>query len=72
MPLLNTLINRLTLGAEVCPPISDSYPFNGGAADRAGLATSVGYLKLKVGCPRTAVGAEVAIYASPLILNSCL
>ena len=69
MPLLNTLINRLAAGAGVATAVADGDALNGGATVGAGLATPVGDLKLKMGCPRFASRAKVSRYASSLIAN---
>ena len=60
---------RLAAGAEVAATVADGDALNRGATVGAGLATPVGDLKLKMGCPRFAIRAKVSSNASPLIAN---
>ena len=60
----------LAFKAEVAAAIADGDALNGGAADRARLATSMGYLKLEVGCPPFSAGTKVGIHTCSLITDS--
>jgi len=61
----------LAVGAEVGAPITNDYPLNRGATDRAEVAAkAMGNLKLKVGCPLFPARAKVGIGAGTLIADS--
>jgi len=61
----------LAIGAEVGAPITNDYPLNGSATDRAEIATeAVGNLKVKVGCPLFPARAKIGIGAGTLIADS--
>ena len=60
---------RLASGAEVSAAVLHRDPFDGAAANRAGLASLMGNLKVEMSCAQLALGADVSIHAGAFVAN---
>jgi len=61
----------LASGAEAGAAVLHRDPFDGAAANGAGLASLMSNLKIEMGCAQLALGADVGIHAGALASDGC-